>query len=446
MKKTRLFAIALAAIAILAGCKKDPTPSSSENTKPCVLKTPTHVTFNTVTLNAVSLMPEEPGSTYYYGFFYSSTDPNPYQGKPGVNEIKITSLTDGDKFSSSVPGLEPDTDLFYKAYVNKDGEYYYSLIGRTKTKSLSIKTLDATDVTVNSAVIRGKLSVEEFDASASSIWFLYSDQTSKLDELKTIGKRIEVNKPATEFSVPVDKLWSLTTYYYVVCANIEDYDICGEVIAFKTKLPTTPSVDLGLSVDWASCNVRADKPKDCGGRYLWAGYIDYSDGETGLTYKYCPYCKVTTTQVFFSKYVTSSAYYYWCGEGEIDNKTELELMDDVANIKLGGKWRMPTAAEWDELLDKCSYSWVYYDGTTGGLFRSKVPNHEDMCIFLPAGGELVGWGPAEENTLAGYYWSSSLYLNSVNEAVDMCFKVDASPIMEHQVRYRGMTVRPVLPK
>ena len=40
-----------------------------------------------------------------------------------------------------------------------------------------------------------------------------------------------------------------------------------------------------------------------------------------------------------SKYITSDDL------GLVDNKTLLDPEDDVAHVKLGGKWRMPTAEE-----------------------------------------------------------------------------------------------------
>ena len=38
----------------------------------------------------------------------------------------------------------------------------------------------------------------------------------------------------------------------------------------------------------------------------------------------------------------------------VDNKTILDPEDDVAHVKWGGSWRMPTIDEYKELIYNCS--------------------------------------------------------------------------------------------
>ena len=40
-------------------------------------------------------------------------------------------------------------------------------------------------------------------------------------------------------------------------------------------------------------------------------------------------------------------------KGVVDNKIFLELSDDAANVNWGGKWRMPTTREFEELVELC---------------------------------------------------------------------------------------------
>ena len=89
--------------------------------------------------------------------------------------------------------------------------------------------------------------------------------------------------------------------------------------------------------------------------------------------------------------------------GPVDNRTRLELSDDAAHQQWGGSWRMPTSAEFQELVDKCRWSWT----TEGGHAGYKVTGPNGRSIFLPAAGcrhgsSLDGAGEY------GYYWSSSL--------------------------------------
>ena len=57
--------------------------------------------------------------------------------------------------------------------------------------------------------------------------------------------------------------------------------------------------------------------------------------------------------------------------------------DDIASKQLGGSWRIPTAGEWQELIDKCTWTWTSYNGVNG--YRITGPNGSN--IFLPAAGD-----------------------------------------------------------
>ena len=50
-----------------------------------------------------------------------------------------------------------------------------------------------------------------------------------------------------------------------------------------------------------------------------------------------------------TKYCTDSLY------GTVDNKTTLDPEDDAATQIMGGKWRMPTSKELDELYQQCQW-------------------------------------------------------------------------------------------
>ena len=100
-------------------------------------------------------------------------------------------------------------------------------------------------------------------------------------------------------------------------------------------------VDLGLTsgTKWATCNVGASKPQDYGDYYAW-GEVTPKETYNWSTYKYgSAYNQLT-------KYCSSSSY---GKDGFTDSKTTLDLSDDAAYVNWGGKWRMPTKAQQDEL-------------------------------------------------------------------------------------------------
>ena len=162
--------------------------------------------------------------------------------------------------------------------------------------------------------------------------------------------------------------------------------------------PVTPpstsqyeAIDLGLSVKWATCNVGASKPEEYGGYYAWGETAEKSNYDWS-TYKWCNGSDDTMT-----KYCTDSYY------GTVDNKTVLDPKDDVAHVKWGGSWRMPTVEELQELYNSCTWTWTRQNGVNG--YRVTGPNGNS--IFLPAAGSRLGTDVYDRGSF-GDYWSSSL--------------------------------------
>ncbi len=185
-------------------------------------------------------------------------------------------------------------------------------------------------------------------------------------------------------------------------------------------------VDLGLSVKWATCNVGAIKPEEYGGYYAW-GETEEKDYYDWDTYKWCNGSYETMT-----KYCTNSSY------GTVDNKTTLALEDDVAHVKWGGSWRMPTKAEQDELRNNCTWSWTTLNSVNGYKVTSKTNGNS---IFLPAAG--VRYGTLLDSSGSyGNYWSGSLLGSDNLGAYYLSFYSDRYGWYDND-RYSGRSVRPV---
>ena len=189
-------------------------------------------------------------------------------------------------------------------------------------------------------------------------------------------------------------------------------------------------VDLGLpsGLLWATMNVGASSPEDYGDYFAWGETT--KKGNYGLsTYKWC-----NGSYSSFTKYNTDS------GCGMVDNKTVLELSDDAAHVNWGGSWRMPTKAEFDELLNNCTWTWT----TQGGHNDYKgVSKSNGNSIFLPAAGYRSG----TSLDYAGYgnYWSSSLYTSYPYAAWYLYFNYfnSSSNHTSYDDRRFGRSVRPV---
>ena len=199
-------------------------------------------------------------------------------------------------------------------------------------------------------------------------------------------------------------------------------------------------VDLGLSVKWATCNVGATKPEEYGDYYAW-GETEPKTSYTWTNYKFRT-SGDSWDNVKFSKYNTSTSY------GTVDNKTVLDPEDDVAHVKWGGSWRLPTKEEQDDLRNKCTWTWyssgnTEFNGVAGYKVTSNVSGYTDRSIFLPAAGSRYASSLdfAGEN---GYSWSSSLGTGTPGYARSLNFGSGSRNTHDSRRLY-GQSVRPVCP-
>lgn len=192
------------------------------------------------------------------------------------------------------------------------------------------------------------------------------------------------------------------------------------------------SVDLGLSVEWATCNIGADYPEEYGDYFAW-GEIAPKKSYNWNTYTHCS--GLFNKQI---KYCTNSKF------GVVDNDTILNFEDDIAAINWGERWRMPTVEEMSELREKCDWLWTTRGGVNGYLVTSKVEGYTDCSIFLPAAGCMT------EDTLSlvgvyGRYWSSSLHTGRPYYAYILSFNSSVVDDSVYISRRYGRSVRPVYP-
>lgn len=203
--------------------------------------------------------------------------------------------------------------------------------------------------------------------------------------------------------------------------------INNEMVLTRTteKVERYRAVDLGLSVKWATCNVGASKPEDYGDYYAWGETTTKSD-YSWETYKWCK------GEFYMTKYCTVGGY------GTVDNCTTLTSSDDVATVKWGSKWRMPTKEEMQELNEDCTWTWTTQNGVNG----MKVTGPNGNSIFLPAAGYRNGTD-FEDRGAYGVYWSATLDEYGSDGACVLFFESGYSPWSGWSYRYAGIAVRPV---
>lgn len=117
--------------------------------------------------------------------------------------------------------------------------------------------------------------------------------------------------------------------------------------------------------------------------------------------------------------------------------TNLSLSQDAARANLGAPYRMPTAADFQELYDNCTSVWTTLNGVNGRLFTSNVNGN---TLFFPAAGGYNGTNLSSYG-LYGNYWSSSIY--STSRARFLSFGSSYVGFQGYDDRRLGFSVRAV---
>ena len=215
---------------------------------------------------------------------------------------------------------------------------------------------------------------------------------------------------------------------------LEEVAVSAVVAKIVDYFPENVYVDLGLSVKWATCNVGAGKPEEYGDYYAW-GETEPKDFYFWDTYKYCD-----GTYNSLTKY-TDSAY---GKDGFSDYKSVLDPEDDVAHVKWGGNWRIPTKDELEELRTKCTWTSTTLNGVIGYSVTSKVEGYTDRSIFMPATGMRIRQWTLNTDTI-GRFWGNSIVTGDDYDAVYLDFDFSRGPGRFSIIRCFGQCVRPVCP-
>ena len=189
-------------------------------------------------------------------------------------------------------------------------------------------------------------------------------------------------------------------------------------LSTEANKPHPQAIDLGLpsGTKWASFNVGADKPEEYGGYFAW-GETDEKHFYDWQAYKHCNGSNSSCKNL-----------------GKDIGGTEF----DVAHVKWGGNWRMPTLEQFNELIDKCLQEDTKLNGVKGIKFTSKLNGNS---IFLPAAGYRwkSDYCKKDKRTC---YWSSTQH-NSVLEYANYLNSYWGFAACIADKRGYGLQIRPV---
>lgn len=205
----------------------------------------------------------------------------------------------------------------------------------------------------------------------------------------------------------------------------------AESVSGGGKTKADVAVDMGLSVDWATCNLGAKDPLDFGTFYAW-GEVSSKSFYSWDNYKY-----YSSQDVQLLKYNTVKGY------GKVDGLTRMQPGDDPATTLLGSGWRTPTYKELSELLNGCSWVTKTKNEVKYLLAQS---NSTGATMVFPLGGLYSGADKQYEGDSA-CVWTSDLNPDNILQAI-ILFSSSKEAYVEVKSGNRslGIPIRPVREK
>lgn len=277
-------------------------------------------------------------------------------------------------FSGRAMPLPPSEIFYYRAFLKKDGKTEYGVI-------YSFRTDDAMVIAVYLDRNEATLTLGETDNL---------QLTATIDPLTAINREVE-------WSSSDDKVASVSSSGLVTAHRPGNANITvttqegGKTATCKVtvKGPSPKAVDLGLSVKWADINIGAMSESDPGCYFAW--------GET----------KTKDTYSIFG--------YPYHMSGDKNPPAVLTADVDAATVNLGSPWRMPTKAEYEELLSSCTWEKTSVGGREGWRATSN-----GKSVFFPMGGYM------DDNNLLydgekGHFYSATHDHGPKANDTDYCF-------------------------
>ncbi|MBQ6211203.1 MAG: hypothetical protein IJK42_15760 [Prevotella sp.] len=262
--------------------------------------------------------------------------------------------------------------------------------------------------TMAQTVDKEAMYIYQNDGNASI--FFRNEVTSMSIETKDGELCQVVNADGREYSYPVSSISNISFVFPEDDTEKPDMPEGEDIPTFGK------AIDLGLpsGTKWASFNVGASKPEEYGGYYAW-GEVKEKDYYSWNTYQYRDFYPSIMPDISGTKY-------------------------DVAHVKWGGRWCMPSYEQLTELWDYCysnwnKLKWITYQGVEGGLFIGPNGN----SIFLPAAG--IHWEDGFSDSWCSY-WSSTK-TDAQIAAVAYCL-LERRAIGFTEYCHRGLSVRPVV--
>lgn len=205
-------------------------------------------------------------------------------------------------------------------------------------------------------------------------------------------------------------------YYGFAIRPVSDYDVDTD-IPFDGETNGHKWVDLGLpsGLKWATCNVGSDAVDQDGNYYRWGDVSGYYSGGS------------------------------YANE-DVQKDISGDVNYDAATAQWGESWRMPSAFDFIELMENCTWEWTDIGRRKGLKVTSRL---NGKYIFLPASGECNyttdGDRLAVEINESLAYWTSTPKPGWQYTGYAYCFNILKEEVaLSSAYRHmQGWCIRPV---
>ena len=353
-------------------------------------------------------------SSYTVGVVYSTASDSVKVTSQGTK--KTGTLDENGDVTVLLSGLTKNVTYYYATYVTLQGKVtQYGQVKHFTTTDVDIANKEVTNLGAVSATLNASVSQDgavingaEGDVACGFKVF-WNDE-----KIKEEGYDYPLSSAKQDFSVNLKGLTPGQTYYYVPYYKISDGYQYGEVKEFTTTKQNMQWVDMGTGVLWAKYNLGAEKETEEGGKYGWGD-------PTG-----------TTNSTYLADYDPAESIVGL----NVDPAAVAELdsydVDDAYNSKL------PTNADFAELIANTTQEWTTQDGVAGYLFTSKTTGNN---LFFPAAGYREGAELKDAQNL-GDYWTGSIYSTNTDYGYTLSFN-NAGVKTGFAKRSMALSIRPV---
>lgn len=280
----------------------------------------------------------------------------------------------GGEYVGEIKNLSPETEYSFCIYSKSKDAKTRKISGVSTFKTGAFNPVfkafdDVYAYYVSVMVSFKKITMDDLDAASSTYGLLVSAKSgaeagpgSVLTPFNGYYDEWSEKYYTTGYGVKLDSTYYCRLYVKYKAADGSDAYKYGPERAFSAKTTDDLAVDMGLpsGLKWARCDIGEsgvdaladDREHDSGWQYFRWGSLKMFKGLRNVA-------------------ANKNAYEYWNSQDQVytflgDDIKGTEY--DAAHVMLGGKWRMPTKAEVQELIDSTyCMTWGVGHGTNGNM-------------------------------------------------------------------------------